>query len=97
MAEGELRAAMGLPGKTDTPGAANDPGGPGTLMRGDLVATRHGLLRVEREIRDASVPTGAVVGYQGTAVFVDVDGFAPLVEFLSADVTELYRPTWRRR
>lgn len=70
-----------------------DPGGPGTLMHGDLVATRFGLLWVDRTLE---APDGQVVGYVG----LELPGIVREiheVQFETADVACLYRPTWRRQ
>jgi hypothetical protein len=73
--------------------AEEDPGGPGTLTRGDLVATTQGLLWVdERRAED-----GQPVVYVGLTLPSRAAGEGRAVEFQSADVMALYRPAWRRR
>jgi hypothetical protein len=73
--------------------AEQDPGGPGTLVRGDLVATNQGLLWVtdRRETQEQGVV------YVGLTLPVRATEEGQEVEFQSADVMMLYRPTWRRR
>jgi len=73
--------------------ASVDPGGPGTLIRGDLVATRYGLLWVNRRLEG---PDGSVVGYVGLEL-PNLMREINEVQFETNDVTCVYRPTWRRQ
>lgn len=62
------------------------------LMRGDLVATRFGLLWVDRRLEE----DGRSVGYVGLTL-LDSRTVPVEVQFESADVSCVYRPAWQRR